>query len=547
VIPEGIGFKGLIDLFNLAFNIWKEFGFSTLWRKVSYKISRRDEQEFNIWRRENEPKAEELDEQRITSKAFLYRPLISIIMPVYNPPGHILQASVDSILCQTYENWELCVAEGSDPTSRPEIKVLLDNYSRNDKRIKTIYLNKNKGISINSNKALELAEGEFIALVDHDDLIAPFALFRIIECLNQNRDIDFFYSDRDLLSWDGEKRSHPFFKTDWSPETLVSVNYLIHLAVIRKSLVDRAGGFFEEMDGAQDWDLFFRITEMTSKIVHIPEILYHWRIGPYSAAWSLMAKPYVVQAQFQAVKKHFERAGIDVKVTLGRSGFIRVKWNNSCRLKVSIVIVVKSSKKILEKSLRIILTKTKFSDYEIVLVGNKVEQPAIQHIPSGGLIRKVDPPIGLTIPELRNLGAQKAAGQVLIFMEDGLEVVDPDWLDDLTGWVSQKEIGAVGGKILNADRTIQSAGLIITESEKVVSPFAGLKEYYGKFGSSEWYRNYPVISGSCVTVRKEVFEEVHQFDTNVSDENNIMDFCFRLYRNGYRILYSPYERLRRME
>jgi O-antigen biosynthesis protein len=546
VIPEGIGFKGLIDLFKLALTIWKEFGFRTLWRKVSYKISRRDEQEFSIWREKNEPKEEELDEQRIASRAFLYRPLISIVMPVYNPPSHILQAGLDSILCQTYENWELCIADGSDPDYRPQIKTILDNYSRNDKRIKTIFLNKNKGISINSNKALELAGGEFIALVDHDDLIAPFAFFRIVECLNQNRDIDFFYSDRDLLSWDGKKRSHPFFKPDWSPEALVSVNYLIHLAVIRKSLVDRAGGFGEEMDGAQDWDLFFRITEMTSSIVHIPEILYHWRVGPHSAAWSLMAKPYVVQAQFRAVKKHFKRSGIDVEVYLGTNGFIRIKWLTAIKKRVSIIMSVQENLKPPIKSLESIIKKTSYLDYEIILIGKKYNDLQIlsNRFPDCS-VRIIHFDDNRSLLEMFNLGAENATGEFLVFMNDRLGVLDPDWLDELVGWSSQKKIGGVGAKILNVDRTIHSAGLIITEDKKVISPFSGMKEYYGKFGSSEWYRNYPVVSLSGMTVRKEVFKEVHQFVTNGSEEYSIVDFCSRLHRKGYRTVYSPYVRLRK--
>jgi O-antigen biosynthesis protein len=547
VIPEGLGLKGLVDLIVLAFKIWKEFGFRTLWRKVSYKISRRDEREFGVWKKKNEPTEDELQGQRIASKGFPYRPLISIIMPVFNPPSHILQSGIDSILCQTYENWELCVTDGSDPASRPGIKDLLDNFGKKDKRIKAIFLNHNEGISNNSNKALELAEGEFIALVDHDDQIAPFALFRIIERLNQNRDIDLLYSDRDLLSWDGKKRSHPFFKPDWSPETLVSVNYLVHLVVIRKSLVERAGGFQAEMDGAQDWDLFFRITEMTSNIVHIPEILYHWRVGPHSAAWSLTAKPYVVQAQVRAVKKHFERAGIEVDVKLGTTGFIRIKWNNAIKKKVSIIIAVKENSKLPIKSLKSIISKTGYPDYEIILVGKKINdlQP-LRNLYPDCPIRTIPINDKRTLPGMYNLGAEEAIGEFLVFLNDGLQVLDTDWLDDLVGWADQKDIGAVGGKILNADGTINSAGLIITDDQKVISPFSGRKEYYGKFGSSEWYRNYPVISELCLAIRREVFEKVHPFETKVSDEHSLMDFCSRLHCKGYRIVYSPYVRLRRI-
>ena len=547
VIPEGIGFKGLVDLVYLAFNIWKKFGFRTLWRKVSYKLSLGEEKDYDLWINKNEPTESELNEQRLTSGTFSYRPLISIIMPVFNPPINVLREAIDSIVNQTYRDWELCIADGSDPLSRYGVKNLLTGYLAEDLRIRVVFLNNNRGISGNSNEALEVAGGEFIALVDQDDRLAPWALFRVAEQLNQNKDTDVLYSNRDLLSWDGKKRSHPFIKPDWSPETLVSVNYLIHLAVIRKSLVDRVGGFLAEMDGAQDWDLFFRVTEMTSNIVHIPEILYHWRVGPHSAAWSLTAKPYVVQTQFQAVKKHFKRAGIDVEVSLGPSGFIRIKWMNRIAKKVSIIIAVQENLKPLIKSLQSIINKTVYPDYEIILVGRKPEE--LQTIKSNYPdcpIQTVDFKDNRTLPGMYNLGADKAQGEFLVFMADNLEVLDPDWLNEMVGWVAQKEIGTVGGKIVNADRTIYSAGLITTDGKKVISPFSGMKEYYGKLGSSEWYRNYPAVSEACLAVRRDVFEEVHRFETNTSDEYNPVDFCSKLHRYGYRTVYSPYARLRNL-
>jgi O-antigen biosynthesis protein len=547
VIPEGIGFKGLVNLVFLAFNILKKFGFRTLWRKVSYKLSLGEEKDYDLWINRNEPTESELNEQRMISRAFSYRPLISIIMPVFNPPINVLKEAIESIIHQTYGDWELCIADGSDPLSHSGVKNLLIGYMAKDLPIKVVFLNKNKGISGNSNKALEVARGEFIALVDQDDHIAPWALFRVVERLNLNRDADVFYSDRDLLSWDGKKRSHPFIKPDWSPENLVSVNYLIHLAVIRKSLVDRAGGFWAEMDGAQDWDLFFRVTEMTSRIVHIPEILYHWRVGPQSAAWSLAAKPYVVQAQFHAIKNHFKRAGIDVEVSLGPSGFIKIKWMNRIIKKVSMIMAVRENLKSLIKSLQSMIQKTVYPDYEIILVGKKPEElQTLKSTYPDCPIRTVSFKDNRTLPGMYNLGADKATGEFLVFMADNLEVLDPDWLNELVGWVAQKEIGAVGGKIMNADRTIHSAGLIATPEKKVISPFSGMKEYYGKFGSSEWYRNYQAVSEACLAVRKDVFEEVHQFDTNISDEDNPVDFCSRLHQYGYRTVYSPYARLRNL-
>jgi GT2 family glycosyltransferase len=229
---------------------------------------------------------------------------------------------------------------------------------------------------------------------------------------------------------------------------------------------------------------------------------------------------------------------------LGPSGFIRINWKNVGREKASVIIINQRSLKNLEKFLKNILAKTKFIDYEIVLVGNKVDRPEIQSVLTKGPICKVNPPVGLTLSELRNLGAEKAAGKVLIFIDENLEVLDSDWLNELAGWAVQKEIGAVGGKILNADRTLHSVGLIISEDKKIIAPFSGMKEYYGKYGSSEWYRNYPAVSWDCLAVRKEVFEEVNQFDTNAEPDSGNIDFCLRIQKIGYRNVYSPYTRVR---
>jgi O-antigen biosynthesis protein len=547
-MPEGIGLKGLFKLILLSFKIWKRFGFKTLWRKISYKLNFHEELHYPAWINQNEPSEKDLSSQKVLAKNFSYRPLISIVMPVFNPAPTVLQEAIESVLGQTYEEWDICIADGSDPVSHSDVKDLLKEYARKDPRIHVLFLNKNGGISKNSNKALEIAEGEFIALLDHDDRLAPFAFYRVVEALNRNPDLDLIYSDRDLLSETGKERYHPFFKPDWSPETLVSVNYLIHLCVIRKSLVDKVGRFNPETDGAQDWDLFFRVTELTTKISHIPEILYHWRVSANSAAWSVNAKPYLINAQVKAIGNHFQRIYKKIEVSFGSSGFIKINWNEKNK-KASIIITAGKSWKNLNKTLKSVTARTAYPNYEILILlehpEDRAELVSFKNPYNGHALRLIAEKDLFASDELKDRAVQKDEAELFIFMDSGLELLDEGWLTEMAGWLSQKEIGVVGGKILYPDGTIRTDGMIINNRNDE-HPFFGSKEYFGTYGSSEWYGNYQAVSGSFMAVRQEVFKEIEKIQSKEDQIFDCQEFCSKVRENGYRVVYSPYAVIKMM-
>jgi len=263
---------------------------------------------YQAWLAENEPGSDELAQQRQTAGTFTYRPLISIVTPVYNPSPQALREALESVLAQTYEHWELCVVDGN--SSVPGVRETLREFASRDQRICVMFLEENLGIAGNSNAAMQLAHGEFVALLDHDDVLAPFALFETARLLNENSDWDFIYSDHDVLASHGNIRSRPLFKPDWSPEIMLSANYLTHLTVVRAAVLRGVGGFDPETDGAQDWDLFLRITEATQRVAHIPKMLYHWRDAAGSTAVNIWAKPYAPDMQLRVIEKHLTRCGL---------------------------------------------------------------------------------------------------------------------------------------------------------------------------------------------------------------------------------------------
>jgi glycosyltransferase involved in cell wall biosynthesis len=276
-------------------------------QRVSTSQLRSDD--YDAWIARYEPGPTELTRQAEAAKSFVYHPLISIITPVYNPVPEVLRSTIDSVLAQTYLDWELCIADGGSDI--PEIREVLREYARRDSRIRPVLLDQNLGISGNSNAALQSVQGEFIALLDHDDILAPFALFEVAQKLNQDPELDLIYSDFDLLTNDGAHRYQPLFKPDWSPEIMFSACYITHLTVIRTKMISRVGGFDPQVDGAQDWDLFLRVSEQTHKVAHIPKILYHWRTAGHSTAEDIWAKPYAPIAQVRVIIGHLARLGLN--------------------------------------------------------------------------------------------------------------------------------------------------------------------------------------------------------------------------------------------
>jgi glycosyltransferase involved in cell wall biosynthesis/SAM-dependent methyltransferase len=490
---------------------------------------------YALWIANNEPTDANLTAQRSGSKRFGYRPLISIITPVWNPPLDVLEDTIESVLSQTYDNWELCIADGG---SQEAVRDVLRRFVRRDKRVRVRFLDSNLGISGNSNMAIEWARGEFVALLDHDDMLAPFALFEVVECLNRMPELDFIYSDEDCATLDG-RRFGPLLKPDWSTEMMLSANYVRHFCVFRTTLLKSIAGFRPEMDGAQDWDLILRVVENTDRICHLPKILYHWRLAPASVSSSgLQAKPYAAKAQLLTLNQYLARNMPEGEMRFSKFGNLRVTWRLDRRPKVSIIVHSQESNSLLHRCLSSIFRKSSYKDFEVVLVCTSDQLGTLQmEFPSVHLVVGAN---RLSYSYACNLGATHATGEVLVFVDPAIQVLANDWLEELAGWALQPGIGAVGTKILQPNGEIFHGGVIIGLPGYV---FRGARERsWTPFGHTEWYRDYSAVSGLCIATRKEVFEEVGRFQENLNGAPDI-EFCVRVRRRGYRVVYTPFARL----
>jgi O-antigen biosynthesis protein len=564
--PRGSQRARMLGLSLRALRVWQTEGGRTLTRRVADKLHITvvapatlpvaeslapplGPDPYQTWIAASEPSEAELAQQRRQAGQFSYRPLISVITPVYNTPLEILRATIASVLEQTYAQWEFCLADGS--TNRPEVRRLLEDLMDSDQRVKVKFLERNLGISGNSNEALALATGEFIALLDHDDLLAPNAFFEVVKLLNEMGEADLIYFDEDHVSSDGLVRRQPLFKPDWSPETLLSANYLTH-CIIRRELITQVGAFDSQMDGAQDWDLFFRCLEKTKRIAHIPKVLYHWRQLQGSTAAEFDAKPYVFEAQKRSVEGHLQRRGIEQpRVTFPEPGLLRVTWPVP-KAKVSIIIPTKDKVEFLRKCVSSITGPTTYPDFEILLIDNNSREEETwryyESLASDSRIRLIDYPERFNYSAANNLGACQATGEFLLFLNNDTEALTPDWLEELVRWAALPEIGAVGAKLLYPDNTIQHAGVVMGMEGHASHVFwSVLERHGGPFGSVEWYRNYMAVTGACLMMRRSVFDEIGGFDEQYLLAFSDVEICLRLVAGGYRIVYTPFARLRHYE
>jgi GT2 family glycosyltransferase/glycosyltransferase involved in cell wall biosynthesis len=500
------------------------------------------DRQYQAWIDENEPGAEDLERQRIEAKNLPVRPLLSIMIPVCNIDIQLLKACMDSVLEQTYENWELCIADGSEGT---ETAPYLSGLAKQDSRIHYLQV-ANGGISRNSNAALDLAAGEFVIFLDHDDSLAPFALFETASLLNRNPEADLIYSDHDYLEHAGNRRVSPLFKPDWSPEIMFSANYVTHLTAIRKSLVDAVGRFDPEMDGAQDWDLFLKVAERTSRILHIPKVLYHWRIHPGSTALAGSAKPYAEGAQLRALNAHMRRIGMPAEAEVAPGGLLHVRWNRSREALVSIIIPTRDKVEMLAKCITTLREKTAYHPYEILIVDTGSQETRTreyyQTLEASANIRILsDASRSFNYSRANNYGAREAQGELLLFLNNDVEITNPVWLDELVGWGAYPPIGIAGAKLLYPDGTIQHAGAVVGLGGFAGHPFAGCASFSGGiYGSTRWYRDFLAVTGACMLMRREVFEELGGFDEGFVLCGSDVEIGFRAWKRGYRVMLNPF-------
>lgn len=477
---------------------------------------------------------------------FNYKPVISIIMPVYNVNDIWLRKAVESVRRQWYTRWELCVC--NDASDDPRIKETLNYYHNLDQRIKVVHRQHNGGIVKASNDALKMASGAYATFLDNDDEMAEDALFEVVSALQETR-YDLVYSDEDKIDGNG-KRCEPFFKPDWSPDLLLSHNYICHLAVYRRKLLD---GLREGFEGSQDYDLLLRFTEKTNSIKHIPKILYHWRKIPGSAAAEVEAKPYAFESAKKALLQAAKRRGIKSSVEDGIwKGSYRVKREIDGNPLVSIIIPFRDRAEVLRKCVDSILEKSTWPNYEILLVDNASAESATKKYLdelsvrlTDGRIKKLEYNAPFNFSAINNFAAGKAGGEYLVLMNNDTEVISADWIEAMLEHAQRPETGAVGAKLLFPDNLVQHAGVLVGVGGIANSSFLKSGGFeHGYFGQADVIRNYSAVTGACMMVRKEVYFEAGGLnEKDLAVTFNDVDFCLRLREKGYLIVYTPYARL----
>lgn len=477
---------------------------------------------------------------------FKYTPTISIVMPVYNTPAELLDAALGSVRAQYYENWEVCIC--NDGSTASHVRKVLDAWAEKDSRIRIVHSENNEGISTASNRALAIASGEYVGLLDHDDELSANALYENVRLLQQHPEADMIYSDEDKLTSKG-RRVDPFFKPDWSPEYMLSTMYTCHFGVYRKRLLDQIGGFRVGFEGSQDYDLVLRLIEKTDHIFHIPKILYHWRMAKGSSAVTHGCKPYASTVGKKALLQHLARRGTPGRVRDGKwPGHYRVAFAVDANAKVSILIPSRNQARLLRGCIESIEAKTQFHNYEILVVDNQSDDPeAIAYLASlpHRVVAFTDP---FNFSRIINFGAKCASGNYLLFLNNDTRVISPQWLDTMLGLCQQKPIGIVGAKLLYPNNRIQHAGVVLGIGGIAGHAMRGfLRDSKARFGIAGDIRNYSALTAACMMIRKDVFDEVGGFDENIAVAFNDVDFSLRVREAGYRNVYTPDAELYHLE
>jgi GT2 family glycosyltransferase len=488
------------------------------------------------------------DRQRLldTIAVLPFRPTISVLMPVYETPERYLREAIESVLAQVYPDWELCIAD--DASKQPHVRAVIEEYAGNDARIKTVFREQNGHIAATSNSALALAGGEFIALLDHDDVLSQDALFENALVINRKPDVDVVYSDEDKIDEFGQ-RSLPYFKPDWAPESLLARNYISHLGVYRRSLVEDVGGFRSGFEGSQDYDLLLRVTERTERVEHIPRVLYHWRVHSGSSAAVRDQKGYSHEAGLAALREAIDRRGepgtiVDDDLP---AGLYTVRYEIRRPGKVSIIIPTRDHGTDVDLCLRSIFERSTYSNVEVVLLDNGSRDPESLRIfhewssrdPERVRIVPYDVPFNFSL--VNNYAARQSTGEYLLFLNNDTEVVTPDWIEGMLEQAQRPAIGAVGAKLLYPDDTVQHAGVIVGLGGVAGHSHKHFKaDAPGYFYTLQTVNNVSAVTGACAMIRREVFEEVGGFDEELAIAFNDVDLCLRIRAAGYRNVYLPH-------
>ena len=512
---------------------------SLIWLKK--KLTRKEYADYDTWLRIMRVSRQELFAQRKTK--FSYAPKFSVVVPLYHTPAKFLKDLVRSMMYQSYANWELCLVNASPDDVH--LTSLLENWAMRDKRIRVIRLEKNLGIAQNTNAGIAASTGEFIAFLDHDDFLEPDALFCYADALNKDKTIDVFYSDEDKTDEYAAHYFYPHFKSDFNIDLLHANNYMCHFLAVRKSLVDTVGGLNEKFDGAQDYDFVLRLTENTKKIYHCPRILYHWRCSNQSTAANQGNKMYAIHAGKAALNAHYKRIGWNARAQEGAvDGWYQTKFTLKEEPLVSILIPNKDHTDDLDVCLNSFFERADYQNYEFIIIENNSVLPETfayyekiekEH----DNVKVVYWEAGFNYSAINNFGFKFAKGDYIMLLNNDVELITPDIFQSMLGFCMRPEVGIVGAKLLYNDHTVQHAGVLVGAGRLADHVFKGIHEddpgYMGRAISSQ---DVSAVTAACLLVKRSVYEEVGGLEDEFQVAFNDVDFCLKVRKAGYLIVYD---------
>ena len=472
----------------------------------------------------------------------------SVVMPVYNPPLDYLRQAIESVQAQVYPHWEICIADDASPNAA--VRELLTELAAQDPRIKLVFREKNGHISAATNSALEIATGDYIALMDNDDLLPPHALAYMALAAHQHPQAGLIYSDEDKVTEDNVRQA-PYFKCQFNYELFLSQNMISHFGVYRRSVLEEIGGFRVGYEGAQDWDLALRVIEKVGpeNIVHVPRVLYHWRIFPGSTALALEEKDYALKAQIESITSHLQRIGkpdTQVYPAPGIPGLLRIKHRLPDPLPlVSIVIPTRDRVELLSMCVNSILEKTAYPHYQIVVVDNgSTDEKALAYLDSiakDERVKVIRADIPFNYSALNNLGVAQTDGEYLVLMNNDIEITQTDWLEEMLAFACQPDIGCVGAQLWYPNNTLQHGGVVLGIGGVASHAHKGIpRGNFGYFGRASAHQMFSAVTAACLMIRKSTYQAVDGFDETLKVAYNDVDFCLKVRAQGLRNLYNPF-------
>lgn len=486
---------------------------------------------------------EVLAKQRATT--FSRNVKFSILVPLYNTPKQYLKEMIESVTAQTYANWQLCLADGSDE-NHSDLEACVKEYSQNDARVTYRKLEKNGGISENTNACIDMATGEYLALFDHDDLLHPAALFEVMRAIEE-QNADFIYTDENTFSKTPSDAYCPHFKPDFSPDLLRSYNYICHFTVFSRTLLDQTGGFRRAFDGSQDYDMILRLTEKATKIVHIPRILYYWRAHQNSVASDISAKPYTIEAAKKALSEHLDRMGLAGSVTDSSvPSTYRISYAITGEPLVSIVIPNMDHIDDLDRCIRSVEKLSTYRNFEILIVENNSRNEETfayyeKITAEFANVRVIRWEHEFNYSKINNFAMKEARGEYAVLLNNDVEIITPSWLEEMLMFVQREDVGAAGMMLYYPDDTVQHAGVILG-----IGGIAGHSHKYYARGDNGYMsrltlaQNLSAVTAACMMVKTAVYHEVGGLDETLAVAFNDVDFCMKIREKGYLIVFTPY-------